>query len=98
MIDKIALDNPLTMPSDTYSNIFVQVNLEEYKYNEETPFSIQSQLKIEFLPYKYVLTYKTDKFEKNYGEFLNLDERNSITSACVKAVFEEIKEKSGSRE
>ena len=105
-IDKIVLNThpafynagemPETIiPNDTYKDIFIQVNLQEYKYNEKNPFSIQPRLMIEFHPYKYEVKYANKKIEKRYGEFIDADERKQIIIECVKAVFAEIKGKSG---
>ncbi|MEO6759777.1 MAG: hypothetical protein ABIO24_10015, partial [Saprospiraceae bacterium] len=83
------------VPNDTYKDIFIQVNLQEYKYNEKNPFSVSSTLEFGFEPYKYEVKYAGKKIEKRYGEFINADEQKQIIIECVKAVFAEIKEKSG---
>ena len=85
----------LVIADDTFRNIFIQVNLQEYKYNEKNPFTIQPQLMFDFHPYKYEVKYGNKKIEKNYGELLDTDERKQIITDCLKAVFAEIKEKSG---
>jgi len=84
----------LVIPDDTFKNIFLQVNLQEYKYYEY-PFIIQSELRLDFHPYKYVVKYGKNNIEKNYGELLDAEERKQIISDCIKAVFAEIKAKSG---
>ncbi|MDP1726824.1 MAG: Fic family protein [Bacteroidota bacterium] len=85
----------LAIADDTFRNIFIQVNLQEYKYNETDPFTIQPRLMIEFHSYKYEVQYGNKKIEKVYGELLNADERKEIIADCLKAVFAEIKVKSG---
>ena len=102
-IDKIVLkpqpvfynagETPETIvPDDTFRNIFIQVNLQEYKFGTNS-FSISSSLKFEFEPYRYVVRYANKKIEKAYGEFLNADERKEIIVECVKALFADIKNK-----
>jgi Fic family protein len=85
----------LVNADDTFRNIFIQVNLQEYKYNEKNPFTIQPRLQIDFHPYKYEVQYGNKKMEKVYGELLNAEERKQIIADGLKAVFSEIKEKSG---
>ena len=85
----------LVNADDTFRNIFIRIILQEYKYNEKNPFSIQPELMFDFQPYKYEVRYGNNKIEKNYGEILDRDERNQIITDCLKAVFAEIKEKSG---
>ena len=105
-IDKIVLntqpafykagETPEThVPNDTYKDIFIQANLQEYKYNEKKPFSIQPQLLFEFQPYKYEVKYGGNKIEKRYGEFIDADEQKQIIIECIKSVFADIKAKSG---
>ena len=80
------------VPDDTFRNIFIQVNLQEYKFGTNS-FSVTPSLKFEFEPYKYVVRYANKKIEKPYGEFLNADERKEIIVECVKALFADIKNK-----
>jgi len=105
-IDKIALkpkamfvdagETPeLVISDDTFRSIFIQVNLQEYKYNEKSPFSIQTWLRVDFHPYKYEVRYGDNTIEKVYGELLSADERKQILAEGLKGVFAEIKEKSG---
>ena len=87
-------DTPETIiPEDTFKNIFIQVDLQEYKYSDKHPISIQSQLRLEFHPYTYEIKYADRKIRKNYLEFLDTDERNRIIMECIKSVFAEIKDK-----
>jgi Fic family protein len=79
---------------ETLENIFLSINFQEYKYNVSNPFSINSTLKFDFLPYKYEVKYGNKKIEKTYNEFLSEDEQKEIISDCIKSVFKEIKEKS----
>lgn len=81
-------------PDDAFSHIYIQVNLQEYKYNEKNPFSISPKLRVEFHPYKYEIKFAGKKVEMNYGEFLSAVEQKQIINDCVKAVFVEIKTKS----
>lgn len=80
---------------DTFQNIWIKVNFQEYKYNVDNPFSITSSLRFTFEPYKYVVTYANKNIKKRYGEFLSIEEREQIIIECVKSVFAQIKEKSG---
>jgi Fic family protein len=96
LINADGANESLSQIEDTFDNIFIRINLVEYKYSEQNPFSASYELYFEFLPYKYVLRY-TNKLliEKKYGEFINAEERQAIISDSVKAVFAEIKAKSG---
>jgi len=85
----------LIIAADTFRNIFIQVNLQEYKFNAKDPFTIHAQLMFNFHPYKYEVKYANKKIEKNYGELLDTEERKQIIVDCLKAVFAEIKVKSG---
>jgi len=102
-IDKIVLkaqpvfynagETPETIePDDTFRNIFIQVNLQEYKFGTNS-FTVTTSLKFEFEPYKYIVRYSNKKVEKVYSEFLNAEERKEIIIECVKSVFAEIKNK-----
>jgi Fic family protein len=105
-MDKIILDSKaqfvgagetseLIKTKDTITQLFIQLNLFEYKHNGRNSFSILQQLRIDFRPYVYEIHYAGKKIEKNYDEFINSEEIKQITADCLKAVFEEIKEKSG---
>ncbi len=83
----------LVIAEDTFENLFIQVNLQEYKFNEKNPFTIQPRLRIDFHPYKYEVKYANKAIQKSYDEFLDADERKQIIADCLKAVFAEIKEK-----
>jgi Fic family protein len=87
----------LVIAHDTFQELFIQVNLQEYKYNQNNPFSIQSRLRIDFHPYKYEMHYANKKTEKNYDEFLDAEEKKQIIADSLKAVLEEIKKKSENR-
>lgn len=102
-IDKVVLkpqpvfynagETPETIePDDTFRNIFIQANLQEYKFGTNS-FSVNPSLKFEFEPYKYIVRYANKKIEKPYGEFLNAEERKEIIVECVKTVFADIKNK-----
>lgn len=102
-IDKIVLkpqpvfynagETPETIePDDTFRNIFIQANLQEYKFGTNS-FSVNPSLKFEFEPCKYIVRYANKKIEKSYGEFLNAEERKEIIVECVKSVFADIKNK-----
>ena len=80
---------------DTYEDLSIQTSLQEYKYNEKHPFSTFSELRFEFHPYKYEVEYANKRIERKYSEFLDSDEKKLIIIDCIKAVFQEIKEKSG---
>lgn len=82
-------------PDDTFQNIWIEVALKEYKYNEANPFTIRSSLKFNFEPYKYVVNYGSNKIEKRYDEFLDSEEQKHIIIECIKSVFAQIKESSG---
>jgi Fic family protein len=85
----------ITQADDTYRNVWVGINLQEYKYNENNPFSIESSLRLDFGPYKYHINYNNKVLvEKNYGEYLTSEERKQIVSDCVKDVFVRIKNNS----
>jgi Fic family protein len=80
---------------DTYRNVWVGINLQEYKYNENNPFSIQSNLRADFEPYKYQIKHNRKMLvEKNYDEYLTSEERKQIVANCVKDVFAQIKSNS----
>ncbi len=79
---------------DTFTDIVITIDFNEYKY--ENPFTIRRQLLLGFNQYKYEVIYgRTKKIEKLYNEFLNGYEWEQIIADELKAVFEEIKEKSG---
>lgn len=75
---------------DSFRNISIQVNLQEYKYSENV-FNITPKLHIQFEPYKYVISYPGNSLVKKYTEFLNADERKQILIESVKYIFEDIK-------
>jgi Fic family protein len=88
--------NPLTTEiEDTFATIHIAIILNGYKYHEKKPFSIYCALGFEFEPYKYVVKYADKVIEKKYGDFLAALEKQDIVSDCIKAVFDEIKTKSG---
>lgn len=102
-IDKIVLkaqpvfynagETPETIVADdTIRNLFIQVNLQEYKFGTNA-FSVIPSLTFEFAPYKYAVRFANKKIEKSYGEFLNAEERKEIIIECVKSVFADIKNK-----
>lgn len=83
---------------DTYRNVWVGINLQEYKYNENNPFSIQSNLRADFEPYKYQIKYNNKVLiKKNYDEYLSSEERKQIVADCVKDVFAQIKNNSAKK-
>ncbi len=83
---------------DTYRNVWVGINLQEYKYNENNPFNIQSNLRADFEPYKYQIKYNNKMLvEKNYDEYLSSEERKQIVTDCVKDVFAQIKNNSANK-
>jgi Fic family protein len=80
---------------DNFKNIWVEVRMEEYKYNVDNPFSIVPTLMITFEPFKYIIRCRDITIDKNYGYFLSMKERQKIVSDSVKVIFNEIKTKAG---
>lgn len=80
-----------TVPEDTLRNIYFQVNLQGYKYNEKNPFSISPFLKFIFNPYKYEVSYGNMRIEKRYDELLDSEEKSKILADAIKSIFTEIK-------
>ena len=85
----------LVAPLDSFTIMRVEVQLNEFKYNENNPFSIDSQLTFNFHPYRYEVKCSNTIMEKNYGEFLSTDDIKQVLADSVKTVFALIKEKSG---
>lgn len=79
-------------PDDTFQNIFISINLVEFKHSE-VAFSVNSELRFEFLPYRYEIKYAGKKITKFYGEYLSAEEREQIITESLKATFTEIKNK-----
>lgn len=83
---------------DTYTNMWVHVQLKEYKYNDNNPFNLSPQLRIVFDPYKYKVQYNQKTWiEKNYDEYLTSEERKQIVADCIKDVFAQIKNNSAKK-
>ena len=90
-LDKIVKNEPI-------SKLALTINLLDYLYSIKSPFSIYINIEILFEPTKYRIIKFRDELlsEKNYTQFLTKSEIDEIVKTCVKNVFEEIKEKSGS--
>jgi Fic family protein len=79
---------------DATTNLSIHFTFEEYKYNSINPFSVKAELVCSFDPYLYRVQYAGKILEKKYGEYLSEEEKKEIVADCIKAVFEEIKQKS----
>ena len=79
-------------PDDTFQNIFIKINLVEFKHSE-VAFSVNPELRIEFEPHRYEIKYAGKKITKFYGEYLSAEEREQIIAESIKATFTEIKNK-----
>lgn len=79
---------------DTFKNLFVKLKLQEYRFNENDAFSMTPEIHFNFQLYKYEIKYAKVKKEKSYGENLTQEEIQQIINTSVRAIFEEIKDKS----
>ena len=75
-----------------YGNIRAAFEFREYKFNENNPFSIRSNLIVNLQPYKYNVQFNQKEIlERRYDECLTSEEINQIVSDCIKDVFNQIK-------
>lgn len=82
----------ISKAEDTFRNIWIGLNLEEYKYNANNPFTLSADLTVDLQPYKYAIRHHGKTIaERNYGDYLNTDEINNIISDCIVNVFDQIK-------
>jgi len=81
---------------DTFQNIYSQIILREYKYNLNNPFNIISKLEFDLQPHTYFIQHNSNVLlEKSYDKQVTDEEAQKIVSDAVKAVFNEIKRKTG---
>jgi len=82
----------IVQSEDTYRILMGIINLQEYKYNERNPFSVNVNLIVDLQPFKYIIRYENSiAHEKNYDEYLTFEEIRQVVADCAKDVFEKIK-------